>query len=598
MLSFFLLANSQKYSNRIRQKASSTRNKKIKKGSYRAVCLVLLSMFTLIFTGKSSIAQPSLTDSTTQFNTFVSSPQKSVHSFIHWQQKGHVIPERYIQPFALFNGEQADKKQLAQQLLKVLDARGLLVVYSEIPDTPNYIDSLSGLPQYILFNDLPEVYLRKVGSEWLFSESTIEQIPVLYRATFSSTLEAFIDRLPPVAKTEWMGLYVWQVFGLFVWILLALVIRNLFERILTQYLSAWAKKTRIEWDDLLLESVQKPLGLVVLISFLLLSYTNLQFGVSINLYLSKVLSISLSVAVFWVIYNLIDVFAEYLTHVTGRTENSLDDQLVPLIRKTLRVFIVVLGVIVILQNNGYNVASLIAGLGIGGLAVALAAKDTLANFFGSITIFVDRPFRMGDWIKTSAAEGTVEEVGFRSTRIRTFYNSVVSVPNSSLANSEIDNLGMREFRRLKTILNLTYDTSPEQMEAFVEGIKAIVKANSNFRQDYYEIHFHAFGAHSLDVLVYVFFSVPDWSTELQQRHNFLLEILRLAKALQVEFAFPTQTLHIDSHIQGELAEKSSPSADSLIHQIKSFGPNGEDAKPEGFKLYDKGSEVNYGPKKP
>ena len=133
MLSFFLLANSQKYSNRIRQKASSTRNKKIKKGSYRAVCLVLLSMFTLIFTGKSSIAQPSLTDSTTQFNTFVSSPQKSVHSFIHWQQKGHVIPERYIQPFALFNGEQADKKQLAQQLLKVLDARGLLVVYSEIP---------------------------------------------------------------------------------------------------------------------------------------------------------------------------------------------------------------------------------------------------------------------------------------------------------------------------------------------------------------------------------------------------------------------------------------------------------------------------------
>ena len=598
MLSFFLFAYPYENSGVTCQKTPAIRKKKNKKRRFNGFFIVLMSLFILVVNSKSSIAQSSLTDSTTQLNTFVSSPQKSVHSFIHWQQKGHVIPNRYIQPFALFNGEQADKEQLAQQLLKILDARGLLIVYSEIPDTPNYIDSLSGLPQYILFNDLPEVYLRKVGSEWLFSESTIEQIPVLYRATFSSTLEAFIDRLPPVAKTEWMGLYVWQVIGLFVWILLALVIRNLFERILTQYLTGWTKKTRIEWDDLLLESVQKPLGLVVLISFLLLSYTNLQFSVSINLYLSKILSISLSIAIFWVIYNLIDVFAEYLTHVTGRTENSLDDQLVPLVRKTLRFFIVVLGVIVILQNNGYNVASLIAGLGIGGLAVALAAKDTLANFFGSITIFVDRPFRMGDWIKTSAAEGTVEEVGFRSTRIRTFYNSVVSVPNSSLANSEIDNLGMREFRRLKTILNLTYDTSPEQMEAFVEGIKAIVKANPNFRQDYYEIHFHAFGAHSLDVLVYVFFSVPDWSTELQKRHNFLLEILRLAKALKVEFAFPTQTLHIDSHIQGEMAEKPSPSTDSLIHQIKSFGPNGEDAKPEGFKLYEKGSEVNYGPKKP
>ena len=598
MLSFFLFAYPYENSSIICQKTPSIRKKKNKKRRFNGFFIVLMSLFILVVNSKSSIAQSSLTDSTTQLNIFVSSPQKSVHSFIHWQQKGHAIPNRYIQPFALFNGEQADKEQLAQQLLKVLDARGLLVVYSEIPDTPNYIDSLSGLPQYILFNDLPEVYLRKVGSEWLFSESTIEQIPVLYRATFSSTLEAFIDRLPPVAKTEWIGLYVWQVIGLFVWILLALIIRNLFKRILTQYLTSWAKKTKIEWDDLLLESIQKPLGLVVLISFLLLSYTNLQFGVSINLYLSKILGISLSISIFWVIYSLIDVFAEYLTHVTGRTENSLDDQLVPLLRKTLRVFIVVLGLIVILQNNGYNVASLIAGLGIGGLAVALAAKDTLANFFGSITIFVDRPFRMGDWIKTSAAEGTVEEVGFRSTRIRTFYNSVVSVPNSSLANSEIDNLGMREFRRLKTILNLTYDTSPEQMEAFVEGIKAIVKANLNFRQDYYEIHFHAFGAHSLDVLVYVFFSVPDWSTELQQRHNFLLEILRLAKALKVEFAFPTQTLHIDSHIQGELAEKPSPSTDSLIHQIKSFGPNGEDAKPEGFKLYEKGSEVNYGPKKP
>ncbi len=538
----------------------------------------------LVLDGKYSLAQSTPTDSSTSLNTFVSSPQKSVHSFIHWQQKGHVIPERYIQPFALFDGEKADKEQLAQQLLKVLDARGLLVVYSEIPDTRNYVDSLSGLPQYILFDELPQVYLTKVGSEWLFSEPTIEQIPELYRATFSSTLEALIDRLPPIAKQEWMGLYNWQIIGLFLWILMALIIRKLFERILTQYLSGWAKKTRIEWDDLLVESIQKPLSLIVLIGFLLLSYTNLQFGVSTNLYLSKILNISLSVAVFWVIYNLIDVFAEYLTHVTGKTENSLDDQLVPLIRKTLRVFIVVLGVIVILQNNGFNVASLIAGLGIGGLAVALAAKDTLANFFGSITIFVDRPFRMGDWIKTSAAEGTVEEVGFRSTRIITFYNSVISVPNSSLANSEIDNLGMRKYRRLKTILNLTYTTSPEQMEAFVEGIKAIVKANSNFRQDYYEIHFHAFGAHSLDVLVYVFFSVPDWSTELQQRHNFLLEILRLAKALEVEFAFPTQTLHIDSHIQGEWAKKSSPSTDALIHQIKSFGPNGEQAKPEGFRL--------------
>ena len=194
-----------------------------------------------------------------------------------------------------------------------------------------------------------------------------------------------------------------------------------------------------------------------------------------------------------------------MTVITDRTENKLDDQLVPLIRKSLRFFVVTMGIILILQNNGYNVASLIAGLGIGGLAVALAARDTLANFFGSITIFLDRPFRIGDWVTIGKVEGVVEEVGFRSTRIRTFYNSLVSVPNSNVSNSDIDNYGMREYRRLKTVLNLTYATTPEQIEAFVEGIKAIVKANKHFRQDFYEVHFTTFGAHSLDVLVYMSF---------------------------------------------------------------------------------------------
>ena len=164
-------------------------------------------------------------------------------------------------------GEDEDKERLAQQLLKVLDAGELLVVYSEIPDNPNYVDSLSGLPQYILFADLPEVYLRKVDSQWLFSESTIEQIPLLYRATFSEHFRSFLLIALPITKQEWLGLYLWQIIELFVWILLALVIRSLFERILTQYVSKWAKKTRIEWDDLLLESVQKPLGLFVLIGF-------------------------------------------------------------------------------------------------------------------------------------------------------------------------------------------------------------------------------------------------------------------------------------------------------------------------------------------
>lgn len=525
---------------------------------------------------------------------FLSNPRRAVHTFLHWQQQGHQNLDRVILPFQTANKTTEEKVELATKLRKVLDARGLLVVYENVPNNPNYSDSLSGLKQYILFDELPEVYLLKLNDEWIFSDATIEQIPTLYQATFSGVIEALLDQLPEWTKNEWLGIEIWQYLAVFFWLLIGIILRKIFEFVLDNYIRRITKKTRFTWDDDLLDGVERPSGFIFLMTFFLISYTNLQLSVTVNMYLSAILEIAISVGFVWLFYNLADVFAKYLTVITSKTENTLDDQLVPLIRKTLRFFIVVMGVILVLQNNGYNVASLIAGLGIGGLAVALAAKDTLANFFGSVTIFADRPFKIGDWIKVGSVEGTVEEVGFRTTRVRTFYNSLVSVPNSQVATTDIDNYGMRQYRRLKTVLNLTYSTTPEQMEAFVEGLKAIVKANKNFRQDFYEIHFNAFGAHSLDVLVYVFFNVPDWSTELQQRHNFLLEVLRLAKEVGVEFAFPTQTLHVDSFFKDQARKVGeSRTEEELATSVHAFGPEGEKGKPEGLKIYKDGKEVDF-----
>lgn len=528
-------------------------------------------------------------------DTQLSTPRRAIHAFVHWQQQGHVNYENVILPFKNAEGDKESRKELAKQLLRVLDAKGLLVEYEKIPDNPVYIDSLSGLSQYILFNQLPEVYVTKVGNEWLFSEATINQIPSLYRSTFSSVFDSLLDQLPTWTETTWLGIALWQYMAVFLWILIGLIFRKIFEFVLDNYIRKITQRTTFTWDDDLLEGIEKPLGFIFLMAFFSISYTNFQLSVTFNFYLAIILEIAISVGVIWLFYNLSGVFAKYLTVITDRTENKLDDQLVPLIRKSLRFFVVTMGIILILQNNGYNVASLIAGLGIGGLAVALAARDTLANFFGSITIFLDRPFRIGDWVTIGKVEGVVEEVGFRSTRIRTFYNSLVSVPNSNVSNSDIDNYGMREYRRLKTVLNLTYATTPEQIEAFVEGIKAIVKANKHFRQDFYEVHFTTFGAHSLDVLVYVFFKVPDWSTELQQRHNFLLEVLRLAKELGVEFAFPTQTLHVDSFFKDTKRKiGDAKTVDELVKGISDFGPGGAKAKPDGLRIFKDGQEVDFG----
>ncbi len=529
---------------------------------------------------------------------YLSNPRRAVHTFLHWQQKGHQNLDRVILPFKLSDESKEEKIELATELRKVLDARGLLVVYENVPNNHNYSDSLSGMNQYILFDELPEVYLVRQNNQWVFSTATIEQIPDLYQATFSGLIEAILDKLPEWTKSEWMGIEMWQFFAVFIWLLLGVILRKIFEFILDNYIRRITQKTHFTWDDDLLDGVERPSGFIFLMAFFLVSYTNLQLSVTVNMYLSTILEIAIAVGFVWLFYNLADVFAKYLTVVTSKTENTLDDQLVPLIRKTLRFFVVVMGVILILQNNGYNVASLIAGLGIGGLAVALAAKDTLANFFGSITIFADRPFKIGDWIKVGSVEGVVEEVGFRTTRVRTFYNSLVSVPNSQIATTDIDNFGMRQYRRLKTVLNLTYSTSPEQMEAFVEGIKGIVKANKHFRQDFYEVHFNSFGAHSLDVLVYVFFDVPDWSTELQQRHNFHLEVLRLAKEVGVEFAFPTQTLHVDSFYKDQPREVGeSRTEEELASGVEAFGPGGSKGKPDGLRIFKDGKEVDFGAKK-
>lgn len=552
------------------------------------IVTVILGFSSL--SGQSNIAQQT-SDRTQQL---LENPRRAIHTFLHWQQEGHERPELVAETMQLYDGNTQQKVERAEKLRQVLDSRGLLVEYDKVPNDPAYIDSLSGLHQYILFSSLPEVYLVRNDGQWMFSKSTINKIPELYNTTFSPFVRLVIDRLPDSFHQQWMGFKAWQYIAIFVWLLLGFVIGKIFEFFFDRYARRLVDHSQTLWDDKLIQEIERPISFLITILFFWSTFTNLRFSVSINYYLSTTLEVLVSGSFIWLFYNLSNVFSDYLMHLTSKTESKLDDQLVPLLRKTLKVFVVVIGVIFILQNNGINVASLLAGLGLGGLAFALAARDTLANFFGSLTIFLDQPFQIGDWIKTDQVEGTVEEVGFRSTLIRTFHNSVVSIPNSILANTEVDNLGLREYRRLKMMLNLTYSTTPEQMEAFVEGIKAIIKANDNIRQDFYEVHFNEYGAHSLDVLVYIFFDVETWSEELQQRHNFLLEVYRLAEEIGVEFAFPTKTIHVDSFYKDtprEVGEKRSD--DELATAVYAFGPDGELAKPEGIKLKKEGKEVTF-----
>jgi MscS family membrane protein len=227
------------------------------------------------------------------------------------------------------------------------------------------------------------------------------------------------------------------------------------------------------------------------------------------------------------------------------TEGTFDDQLVPIVRALLKLTIFVIGGLLIVQNLGGEVGSLLAGLGIGGAALALASKDTLANLFGSLVIFVDRPFQVGDWVEIGEQEGTVEQVGLRVTRIRTFANSLITVPNSALTTTAINNWSRMQKRRIKLTIGVTYDAEPEQLLAAVAAIRAVLKGDPRISQDFMLVNFTDFGPSSLDIFVYAFTLTTRWDEYMQVREELLLEFMRRLRGLGLSFAFPSQSVYLE-----------------------------------------------------
>jgi len=367
-----------------------------------------------------------------------------------------------------------------------------------------------------------------------------EEIPLHFR---------FRAKLPEFLKGGFILEY-WQWLGLFLFIVIGSIADWLLAWLLARNVARWKLKYAAfhELDN----DVLKPLGLMAMALIWWVGLSVLGLPDTALLILSVAVKLLVSLSGVWSAFRLVDILDAILIKKAQGTENKFDDLLIPMVSKTLKVFVVIIGIIFAADNLNIDVTSLLAGLGLGGLAFALAAKDLLGNFFGSLTVLTDKPFQIGDWIVIGDVEGSVEQVGFRSTRIRTFYNSLVTLPNALLTTTQIDNMGARRYRRMKTMLNLTYDTSPEKIDAFCEGIRALIRLHPYMRKDYYQIYLNQFGAASLDILVYVFWATPDWNMELRERHRFLLDILRLAKQLDVEFAYPTQTLYLKQD------EKMSP----------------------------------------
>ncbi len=520
-------------------------------------------------------------------------PREAIFQLLYWLQ-----PEREdaARAAACFEAPKLPTQVVARravQLKRVLDARNLYVRWEPIPDDPDYVDKASQQARYAPFPvKLPSVYVVRHGQRWVFPEEVVETIPRLYRATFPFDLVEWARTLPEWLRARLLGLQVWQLGVLLVLIVLSLLLQRVVVLLGTLYLRRLAGRMDVWWVRSIADSASRPLGGLAMALVLFLGIPLLGLPIKIHRIAMLAVDVLATVSVVWLAYRLIDVFTETLARRAARTESKLDDQLVPLVRKSLRLVVVILGVLFVLQNLDVDIGSLLAGLGIGGLAVALAAKDTLANFFGSVMIFVDKPFQVGDWIVVGSVEGTVEEVGFRSTRIRTFYNSLITMPNSQVATAAVDNMGARRYRRYKTKLSLTYDTPPEKITGLCEGLRCIIQALPSMRKDFDFVEFVEFGPSSLDVLLYCFMDTPDWAAELRTRHNLNLAILQLARELGVSFAYPSQSVYV------EKMREPSPAPPPVVLESEElqrlpddFGPGGRRFAALHMRPYPPGSEA-------
>jgi len=369
---------------------------------------------------------------------------------------------------------------------------------------------------------------------------------------------------PIVGSADWLlqtvnyeiikGNAIWRFALVLLVVLVAMATGRIVQFAINSYAVRRVEKRGQSLLTLLLKALANPIYVAIFAAGIFFAKVPLFFNdeegirIAISEGWTKLARVILAIAAAYGLYRLVDVIEYYLNRLVGKSETKLDDMLVPIVRKSLRVTIAIIAVLLISENIlGANVKSLLLSAGVGGIAVALAAKDTIANFFGSITIFTDKPFQMGEVVKIGEHRGPVEAVGFRSTRIRTLEGHLVTVPNSVIANSNVENIGRRPFIRRISNITITYDSGHTKAKRAVDIIKEVLSNVPEVNTDPEKpprVYFSDFNDCSLNIYMSYWVKPPDYWLYHQVNEQVNLGIMKRFEAEQIEFAFPTQTLYV------------------------------------------------------
>ena len=456
-------------------------------------------------------------------------------------------PEKAAQ--VLYGANPSEAPVLAEQLKKVMDAYGIFVDTNKISNDPFFVDTISKKNIYYPFAAYPDIYLQKSGNKWYYSAQTVEKIPKMYETVFPRGSDTIAHYLKKLGNGVFLGLEQWQWLGFLIIVLAAVALYFVCYFFSGKIARALTKRRIIHNADSAktIRSFTRLFSLLMAVRLIHSLYPLLLLPLHFN---STILMVSGVVQIVFLgimLYKAADVFGLIGAKIAANTVSTLDDQLIPLAKKLIKVLILVSTLLAVLGQVGVNLTALLAGLSIGGLALAFAAQDSVKNVFGSLMLLLDRSFQIGDQVLIPSIdniEGMIEEVGLRSTRIRTLDNSLISIPNGKLADAAINNLGLRVMRRFKFNLTIAYDTPPELIEHFVYGVRELMQIQPMVKTDTINVHLYAFDSSALVIRCSCYFETQDFNVELNTRQQLILDMLHLAHTIGVEFAYPTTTMHV------------------------------------------------------
>jgi MscS family membrane protein len=464
------------------------------------------------------------------FDYNLNSPYDTIITHLGFLKEGNYYPEIAAKTFCQKYRSQQEAARLAIQLQHLLQENQVDIALSQVPKDIHYVDPQAKYHKYQLTDVFPEIYLVKVNNKWIYSEETVRSIAMLSQENRSPwVIKKLRHLLPNGFSKKLFGLQIWQYT-----LLLCLSLLATFPYRITIFMSPrWLLGASKHCDPTHVRRVKKFTGFLMAVLTVLLTLPIAQLPATVEQSTIRFLKGVSILTITAVCYQWVNVLMPQINKRHTKNTRHLNEQLVLLAQPFMKVLVALTGILLTLKALNFNISNMLAGISIGGIGFALASQDTIKNFFGTLTIFIDQPFGVGDTIVTGNVEGIVEEIGLRATRIRTCHQSVVYIPNAKLIDTHIDNHGLRSHPHFDVHVAIAYDTKPTLIKDLVEGLNKIAAHHTRTQEDKHAVYLEGMQNTTLKVLLRVYFVVDSQYGELQCRHEVLSEITDLAEKLGI-----------------------------------------------------------------